>query len=188
VSGEIDWEALGASLDSAGIEAEFASDPRDPQAKALGVPIWAYDMYLEMQQARQEHEDTCEAEGGCAAPSPEEAGERFVDEFVRPLEKAKVKVVWDGDKTERPADLRGTATLEVNGAGMFTLFMALRVAEGVLSQMGPLALMGAGLNPNLQDATETANLSRALATGLMSVACDAEGAIFQETAFDTTQG
>ena len=111
-----------------------------------------------------------------------------MDEFARPLEKAGVKVVWDGDKTARPADLRGTATLELNGAGMFTLFMALRVAEGVLSQMGPLAMMRAGLNPNLEDATQTAHLSRALATGIMSVACEAEDAIFQDTAFDTTQG
>lgn len=163
---EVNWDELEEGFGR--VEEEWASDPRDAGAIAKGVPVWAYGLYQDM-CASWETSSAEDPDGTCPL---DQAQERFVEGFVATMERAGVRVSWDGERTGRPSRLDGKATVEMNGWGLFRLFMALRVAGAIVEKMGPMALMGAGLIPNMEDAADIVRVSEGLATVCMSVCCE----------------
>jgi hypothetical protein len=164
---DIDWQGLTEGMEQ--IEAEFAAtDERDPEAQAVGIPLWAYKAYLLMQQVRDEAEE----EGQGEVPDPDTAAKLFLDGFVNTLTQAEVSVELDGEPKKVPRDLRGRVTIGLEARSAFSLFMALRVAAATLQATGPMALMMAGLQPSLTDAAEVAELSKTIASAMQMVCAE----------------
>lgn len=160
--GNVNWEELAASM--AEIEAEFeAEDNRDPEAKAAGIPLWAYRSFLSMKGAWEDAEER----GDDNLVEWDQAVERFAKTYVSVLGEAGARIAWDGEPSNRGSALDGRLTLELEGRAAFVLFMALRVAFGACNTGGPLALIPAGLIPNVEDAAEISLMSGALADTLL---------------------